>query len=193
VRRGCGIRDGPRELESLMIGVMRSKAWPWPLWLAAVFSLLLISCGSDVSKKEREVPSGNRAPDFTLPALDGARVQFSDFSGKVVLVDFWATWCPPCRAELPHLHELYESYKSQGFEILGIALDNGGASVVEPFVRENGIPYRIVIGNPQVAMAFGGLTGIPTAFLIDRSGNIVQKYVGYTDKAVLEGDIKRLL
>jgi thiol-disulfide isomerase/thioredoxin len=110
------------------------------------------------------------------------------------MIDFWATWCGPCKRELPHLIELYETYREQGFEVLGIALDTQGAAVVEPFVRKYGIPYQIVIGNPEVARAFGGLTGgIPTAFFVDRSGNIVQKIVGYRDKSVFEDEIKKLL
>jgi cytochrome c biogenesis protein CcmG/thiol:disulfide interchange protein DsbE len=179
-----------------MANLMRSMPPVRPLWPILVLLVALGGCGgtsdSD-SPQTGESPPANKAPDFTLLDLNGQMVKSSDFSGKVILIDFWATWCRPCQYEVPHLKELYESYGGQGFEIVGIALDNGGAEVVEPFVRENNITYPIVIGNREVAMAFGGLTGIPTAFMIDRSGNIVRKYVGYTDKSVFEKDIKRLL
>jgi cytochrome c biogenesis protein CcmG/thiol:disulfide interchange protein DsbE len=167
-----------------------------PFWGALVLIVAMCGCGGETSHVEEmaaDADSGNKMPDFVLPNLEGEMIPSSDLSGKVVLIDFWATWCPPCRLEVPHLIELHDSYKSQGFEILGIALDNQGAEVVEPYVRENGITYPIVIGNPEVVMAFGGLTGIPTAIMVDRSGNMVRKYVGYTEKAVFEEDIKRLL
>lgn len=117
----------------------------------------------------------------------------SGLKGKVVLLDFWATWCPPCRAEIPHFKELYADYRGQGFEAVGLALDEGGADVVRPFVKENGVSYPIAMGTPKVAEAYGGIRGIPTTFLIDRQGRIAEKYVGYRDKAVFERDIRRLL
>ena len=177
-----------------MTSMMRLMAPVRPLWPIFVLVFVLAGCrGEGDTPQTEESPVANRAPDFTLQDLSGQMVKSSDFSGKVILVDFWATWCSPCRAEIPHLEELYGLYKGQGFEILGIALDNGGAEVVRPFVVENSISYPIVIGNREVAMAFGGLTAIPTAFMVDRSGNIVKKYIGYTDKAVFEEDIKKLL
>jgi thiol-disulfide isomerase/thioredoxin len=168
-------------------------------WLAlgVAFVFSLGGCGggdkgTTEESSQREAAMA-KAPDFSLPDLEGNTVKFSDFKGKVVLVDFWATWCGPCKMEIPHLVALHREYKDRGFEVIGIALDNGGAGVVEPFARKNAISYSVVIGNREVATAFGGLTAIPTAFLIDRSGNIVQKYVGYTDKAVFEEQIKQLL
>jgi len=135
--------------------------------------------GGEGRSPEGAASAADVAPDFSLPDLRGNTVKFSDYRGKVVLVDFWATWCPPCKMEIPHLVELYDEYRGEGFEIIGIALDRSGAAAVEPFVREHNINYSVVIGNANVANAFGGLTAIPTAFLVDRSGNIVRKYVGY--------------
>jgi cytochrome c biogenesis protein CcmG/thiol:disulfide interchange protein DsbE len=167
------------------------------LALCLAFVVVTAGCSGDKEgSKDAAADAGSsimKAPNFSLPDLEGETVKFSDFKGKVVLVDFWATWCGPCKLEVPHLVDLYANYNDQGFEIIGIALDNGGADVVAPFVRDNGVNYPIVIGNREVAMAFGGLTAIPTAFLIDKSGNIVKKYVGYQEKAVFEEEIKKLL
>ena len=130
------------------------------------------------------------APDFTLSGLDGQLVRLSDFKGKVVILDFWATWCPPCRAELPHFKALYSKYRTQGLEIVGVALDDGGASVVRPFVQAQGITYPILIGDEKVTQAYGGIRGIPTTFVIDREGQIVNKYVGYQSREVFESAVK---
>ena len=133
------------------------------------------------------------APDFTLENLEGTAVSLSDFRGKVVLLDFWATWCPPCRKEIPHLKELHTEYGDDGLVILGIALDVKGRRVVAPFVEEHQLPYPIVLGGQEVSRAYGGVRNIPTAFLIDRDGLIRRRYVGYQDKDVFERDLRVLL
>jgi cytochrome c biogenesis protein CcmG/thiol:disulfide interchange protein DsbE len=137
--------------------------------------------------------AGNPAPSFTLQDLNGKQVSLSDFRGKVVVLDFWATWCPPCVKEIPHFIELYEQYKDKGFAMVGISVDREGVSVVKSFAGKHRINYPILMTDGQVDKAYGGITGIPTTFVIDRAGNIRQKYVGYRDKAVFEADIKALL
>jgi cytochrome c biogenesis protein CcmG/thiol:disulfide interchange protein DsbE len=138
-------------------------------------------------------PSAKSAPSFTLQDLNGKQVSLSDFKGKVVILDFWATWCPPCVKEIPHFIALYEQYKDQGFAIVGISVDREGISVVKSFARKYQVNYPILMTDGQVDKAYGGIPSIPTTFVIDSAGNIRQKYVGYRDKAVFEADIKALL
>jgi len=139
------------------------------------------------------VDSGKPAPDFTLKDLQGRDFTFSSTAGKVVILDFWATWCPPCRMEIPHFQELYMRYKAQGLEIIGVALDQGGVRDVKPFAEEYGVTYPVVIGDQRVAASYGGIRAIPTTFIIDREGRIAQTAVGYRDKAFFESEIKKLL
>ena len=143
----------------------------------------------------KDAPASQRTPaaNFKLNDLNGKPIELSNFKGKVVLLDFWATWCPPCRAMIPHLKALYAIYQRQGFEIIGVSLDEWGVGVVRPFVRENKIPYHNVIGNRKLTQAYGGIRGIPTTFLIDKEGRIAKKFVGYHDKGTFEREIEALL
>lgn len=133
------------------------------------------------------------ASDFRLNDLEGRPVTLLEHKGKVVLVDFWATWCPPCRQEIPHFNALYSDYRSHGFEIIGISLDEGGPEVVRDFAKEYRVLYPLVMGNRQVTQAYGGIRGLPTTFLIDKQGRIAYKYAGYQDKGTFEQAIQALL
>ncbi|HEY9857585.1 MAG TPA: TlpA disulfide reductase family protein [Stenomitos sp.] len=132
------------------------------------------------------LPSGDvaiaapkEAPDFSLPRTgDGKTVKLSDFKGKVRIVNFWATWCPPCRAEIPHFVSMYKDLKGKGVEIIGISLDQKGDAAVAPFVKENKMNYPVLLGDENVVSAYGGIRGIPTTFIVDRQGRIVKKFVG---------------
>jgi len=136
---------------------------------------------------------GKAAPSFTLRDLSGKRVSLSDFKGKVVILDFWATWCPPCVVEIPHFIALYEQYKDQGFAVVGISTDRKGARIVKSFAQKNRINYPILMADGQVRSAYGGIRSIPTTFIIDSAGIIKHKYIGYRDKNVFETAIKALL
>jgi cytochrome c biogenesis protein CcmG/thiol:disulfide interchange protein DsbE len=134
-----------------------------------------------------------KAADFELKTSDGKIVQLSQLKGKVVLLNFWATWCGPCRKEIPDFLEVYEQYKGKGFEIVGVSLDEDGWSVVNPFVKQYKINYPIVMGDGKVVKAFGSFQYIPTTFLIDKQGNIVHTFTGLVKKADLEKKLKTLL
>jgi len=134
-----------------------------------------------------------KAPAWTLKDVDGQTVSSADFQGKVVLIDFWATWCPPCRKMIPGLIELQKEYGGQGFQVVGISLDEGGASVVQAFNKNLGVNYTSLLADGAVVEAFGGIRSIPTSFLIDQDGRIVARHVGYVPAKRLESEITRLL
>ena len=136
---------------------------------------------------------GKKASDFELKTSDGKTVQLSQLKGKVVLLNFWATWCGPCRKEIPDFLEVYKEYKGKGFEIVGVSLDEEGWSVVNPFVKQYKINYPVVIGNGKIVRAYGGFEYIPTTFLIDKQGTIVHTFTGLVTKAELQRRLKNLL
>lgn len=165
------------------------------LLVSSMILVLSVACSLLISLHKPAVNAQvlQEAPDFTLPDLNGESFNFSELKGKVIILDFWATWCPPCRAEIPHFISLYSRYKEQGLEIVGVALDEGGDKTVKSFAEDFGINYPILIGNSEVADAYGGIRGIPTTFIIDRKGRIIEKFVGYRDKEVFESAIQKLL
>jgi peroxiredoxin len=134
-----------------------------------------------------------KAPNFSLKTSDGKTIELKKLEGKVVVVNFWATWCPPCKSEIPGFLEVYKQYKAKGLEIVGISLDETGWKVVKPFIEAYKITYPVVVGDANLARAYGGIEGIPASFVIDKKGNIVTRHVGYLDKASLENLVKGLL
>lgn len=156
--------------------------------------MLSCACREKKSRPPGNVEPGVRAPDFKLYDLDKNEVSLKSFKGKVVLLDFWATWCYPCRIEIPHFISLYDEYNESGLEVVGIALDRDGASAVKPFAEKEGMNYTIVIGNVSVTEDYGGIRSIPTTFMIDKKGIVYSKYVGVPrDISVFERDVKELL
>jgi peroxiredoxin len=131
------------------------------------------------------------APQFELQDSDGKAVKMTDYKGKIVLLDFWATWCHGCKQEIPWFSKFERRYKDKGLSVVGVSLDEDGWKAVKPFIGE-AIPYRIVLGNDSMAKQFG-VDGLPVTFLIDRQGRFAATYAGLVDKDNVEANIKALL
>ena len=131
---------------------------------------------------------------FNLPsASDNAMVDSKQFAGKVLLVTFFATWCPPCIQEIPTLIKLQVSYKDNGFSVLGLSVDEGGVVPVKRLIDRTGINYPVLMADNEVARGFGGVSGIPVTFLVNHKGELVKKYLGYVDHDVLNNEIKKMI
>ena len=135
---------------------------------------------------------GKQAPDFILQDLEGKQVKLSDFRGKAVLLNFWATFCGPCKVEMPWLVELQKQYGPQGLQIVGVALDDAGKDAIEKFTKEMGVNYTILQGKDDVGDAYGAV-GLPATFYIDRNGKIIDSVLGLVSRSEIEDDIKKTL
>ena len=136
---------------------------------------------------------GKPVPNFELPNLGGAKVRPSDFKDKVLLVNFWATWCSPCVAEIPWFVEFQKKYGPQGLQVIGISLDEPGAKDVAPFASKHNMTYPVLLGDENTPGQFGGLLGLPTTFLVDRDGKFYSMYRGLVNRDKLEGELTTLL
>ena len=132
-------------------------------------------------------------PPVTFAMLDGGAVPLSSLKGKVVLVNFWATWCPPCRAEMPGFEREYAKRHADGFTVVGVSMDQAPPSVVASFVRDHGITYPVALGTPDVVAGFGGIDAFPTSFLIDRRGRVRYTVEGIFAPLTLRAAVDRLL
>jgi len=135
----------------------------------------------------------NVAPDFTLKDAEGKAVRLADFRGKVLVLDFWATWCGPCEMETPWFVDMQRKDKDRGFAVLGVSMDDDGWASVKPFVSRLGVNYRIVMGNDATAQLYGGVDALPTTFLIDREGRIAAVHIGLADRRDIEDGVEELL
>jgi cytochrome c biogenesis protein CcmG, thiol:disulfide interchange protein DsbE len=145
------------------------------------------------SSQAQTSPSANpMAPDFTLPQLDGRDLRLSSYRGKVVLLDFWASWCAPCREETPHLIELQQKYGGRGLQIIGVSMDDS-PDPARAFYQQFHMNYPVAMGNAKTGELYGGVLGLPIAFLIKRDGRIYAKHIGATDPATFDKEIATLL
>jgi peroxiredoxin len=211
--RHCNLVAGAIRVAELLPAVVR--AYSLMTW-ASRFSLLaatvaLVGCAPKEAPKPKvsandgaasaatsaaektQLPIVGPAPDWKLRDLDGRLVTSADFKGKVVVLDFWATWCPPCRKEIPGYIDLYRKYGRGRLAIVGVSLDEGGPTVVKDFVQKFGVNYPVVMGDDAVQNAFGGMEAIPTTFLIDQRGQIRDKKVGAEPTEEYEKKIASLL
>lgn len=133
------------------------------------------------------------APGWQLKDVNDKTIRSADFKGKVVILDFWATWCAPCRMEIPGFIALQKKYAQQGLVVVGASVDEGGASMVKQFMEELGMNYVVVLADEKMQDQFGGIEVVPTTFVIDRGGHIVKKYIGLTDESEFEQELKPLL
>ncbi len=140
----------------------------------------------------RFVKNPDAAPAFQLNDLEGKPFSLPEAKGKIVLLNFWATWCGPCRAEIPDLVDLQKRYADQ-LEIIALATDEDDADEVRRFVLESGINYRVAMTSDEVRLAYGGIAALPTSFVIDAQGRIVQKHVGLNDPTIYEMEVKAML
>jgi peroxiredoxin len=150
--------------------------------LVAVPLILLLLKEKD-TKFVTPLQLGQPAPDFTFPDLDGKEVSLSDFRGKVVLVNIWATWCPPCRDEMPSMQKLYERFNGEQFEILAVSIDADGREAVAPFMEQMNLTFPALLDPDEKIRGLYAITGVPESFIIDRNGILVDRVIGPLDWA----------
>ena len=139
-----------------------------------------------------KAPVNGEAPDFSVTDLQGKKLALSDYRGKVVLLDFWATWCAPCLDEIPHFVEMQQKYAPQGFQAIGISMDDG-PKPVEQFYSEHKLNYPVAIGTAKLAESYGGVLGLPVTFVVGRDGRIRKMFVGATDPGIIEREVVNAL
>lgn len=169
--------------------------------LVVLFVLaILASCSGSHSSSSEARSSAKMhadrkaAPGFTLTDSNGNKVQLADYHGKAVLLNFWATWCGPCQVEIPWFQEFEQQYKSKGFAVLGVSMDEDGWTAVKPYIAEHKLNYRILLGDDSVSQLYGGLDALPTTFMIDRDGKFAfSPHVGLIDKSVYASEIQSLI
>ncbi|HTG43967.1 MAG TPA: TlpA disulfide reductase family protein [Verrucomicrobiae bacterium] len=173
------------------------RTFPYTIALLLVALSFSTGCQNSESQNQgaaKDAPfTPGPAPAWTLKDMDGKTVASTNFLGKVVLLDFWATWCPPCRQEIPGFINLQTKYGPEGLVVIGVDVGPEESSVVKDFMKSLGINYLVVAGDDKIDAAFGGIEGLPTTFVIDRAGQIVSRHMGFRPEMVFEAAIKPLL
>ena len=175
------------------------KRNPLILFFIAAIVALMLFFGSRAARNNRANGSakgqliGNLAPDFELPALDGNNLKLSDLRGKAVLLNFWATYCGPCKIEMPWFVELQKEYGPQGFQIVGVAMDDASTEDIAKFAKEMGVNYPILLGKESVGQSYGGVSVLPTTFFLDRDGKLIAREFGLQSRSVFVDHIKKAM
>ncbi|UCD87613.1 MAG: TlpA family protein disulfide reductase, partial [Desulfobacterales bacterium] len=158
--------------------------------ISALVTFFICGCGG---QEEKTPLASHTAPDFALRDLSGSVYRLSDLRGRVVVLNFFATWCNPCLQEIPEFVRLHRKFKDKGLEIIGVSLDPEGNTVLRPFIMRYGITYPIVLGTREMVLDYGGIQGIPTTFIIDHTGAISDYFVGLRPGYVIEASVTKLL
>ena len=173
------------------------KRNPLALVVVAVVAAAMLYFGVHMARRSGPSTPGitksGPAPDFTLESLDGKSIRLSDLRGKAVLLNFWATWCGPCKIETPWLVEFQGQYGKQGLQVVGVEMGDDGKKDIEQFTKEMGINYPVLFGKEAVGEAYGGVPALPETFFIGRDGRIVGRIIGLEGKAEIEDSIKKAL
>jgi peroxiredoxin len=159
----------------------------WLLWPVAMHS------AAQAILESRVVKPSKSAPEFTLRDAQGKGLRLADYKGKVVLLNFWATWCGPCKTEIPWFIEFQKEFEQRGFTVLGVSMDEDGWKAVNPYVAEHKINYPIILGNEEVIERYGGIEALPTTFVIGRDGKIAFIHSGLISRKEYEKEIGKLL
>jgi thiol-disulfide isomerase/thioredoxin len=171
---------------------------PLALVVVAVVAAAMLYVGLHAARRSGTahplgVAYGTPAPDFTLETLDGQSLSLSSLRGKAVLLNFWATWCGPCKIETPWLVELQKQYGAQGLQIVGVAMDDSGKEEIAKFAKDMGVNYPVLLGKEAVGDAYGGVPALPESFFVSRDGKIVDKIMGLQGKSEIEDAVKKAL
>ncbi len=172
------------------------KRNPLVLVVVALMVALMLYVGFHMARRTGSTPriaKSTVAPDFSLESLDGKSVRLSDLRGKAVLLNFWATWCGPCKIEMPWFVELQNQYGAQGLQIVGVAMDDASKEDIAKFAKNMGVNYPILIGKESIGDQYGGIPALPESFFIGRDGKIVDKIIGLKGKGEIEDAIKSAL
>jgi peroxiredoxin len=164
--------------------------------VAVVIALMLVA-GIRMARHPKPSSNGDlkgeMAPDFSLQSLDGKTVRLSDYRGKAVLLNFWATWCAPCKIEMPWFVELQKQYAPEGLQIVGVAMDDASPKDIGDFAKEMGVNYPVLIGKEAVGDAYGGVQFLPETFYIDRNGKVLDKAFGLKGRGEIEDNVKKIV
>lgn len=171
------------------------------LWTIVLCGLIMTGCakkeeakdGTTSNNLQAATAESEKLPDFTLKTLKGDEINLRQFEGqKIVVVNFWATWCGPCRREIPDFNDVYSRFSSRGVEFLGVSVDDSPKEVLPEFLQGTPITYPVLLGSPELAMRYG-IQGLPTTFIVDRTGKITKRAIGMMSGEALEAELNKLL